>query len=83
MLIKRHDRNYFKSKAFNIKNADKNNRILEPNSTRSELPIVGIGASAGGLGALEKFLKNVPENSGMCFVIVAALANDRINQRSG
>ena len=33
-------------------------------------PIVGIGASAGGLEALELFLKNVPANSGMAFVIV-------------
>jgi two-component system CheB/CheR fusion protein len=33
-------------------------------------PIVGIGASAGGLQALESFLANVPEGSGMAFVIV-------------
>ena len=33
-------------------------------------PIVGIGASAGGLEALELFLKNVPQGSGMAFVIV-------------
>jgi len=36
-------------------------------------PIVGIGASAGGLEALELFLTNVPENSGMAFVIVQHL----------
>ncbi|MBC7962107.1 MAG: PAS domain-containing protein [Steroidobacteraceae bacterium] len=36
-------------------------------------PIVGIGASAGGLEALEQFLRNVPENSGMAFVIVQHL----------
>ncbi|MGB7874286.1 MAG: chemotaxis protein CheB, partial [Anaerolineales bacterium] len=36
-------------------------------------PIVGIGASAGGLEALELFLANVPENSGMAFVIVQHL----------
>ncbi|MBV8634648.1 MAG: chemotaxis protein CheB, partial [Burkholderiaceae bacterium] len=33
-------------------------------------PIVGIGASAGGLEALKKFLKHVPPASGMAFVIV-------------
>jgi PAS domain S-box-containing protein len=33
-------------------------------------PIVGIGASAGGLEALELFLANVPACSGMAFVIV-------------
>ena len=31
---------------------------------------VGIGASAGGLDALKKFLSNIPENSGMAFIIV-------------
>jgi len=33
-------------------------------------PIVGIGASAGGLEALELFLRNVPKNSGMAFVVI-------------
>lgn len=33
-------------------------------------PIVGIGASAGGLEALELFLRKVPEGSGLAFVIV-------------
>jgi two-component system CheB/CheR fusion protein len=36
-------------------------------------PVVGIGASAGGLEALEQFLKHVPERSGMAFVIVSHL----------
>ncbi|MBM2847765.1 MAG: cheBR [Anaerolineales bacterium] len=36
-------------------------------------PIVGIGASAGGLEALELFLANVPADSGMAFVIVQHL----------
>ena len=36
-------------------------------------PIVGIGASAGGLEALEHFLSHVPKNSGMAFVIVQHL----------
>src|SRR5512139_3093483 len=36
-------------------------------------PIVGIGASAGGLEAIEQFLKHVPEDSGMAFVIVQHL----------
>ncbi len=35
--------------------------------------IVGIGASAGGLEALELFLKNVPPESGLSFVIVQHL----------
>ena len=36
-------------------------------------PIVGIGASAGGLEALEQFLRCVPAGSGMAFVIVQHL----------
>jgi len=40
---------------------------------KDKFPIVGIGASAGGLEALELFLANVPENSGMGFVIVQHL----------
>ena len=41
--------------------------------TQKAFPIVGIGASAGGLEALEMFLKHVPEGSGMAFVIVQHL----------
>jgi two-component system CheB/CheR fusion protein len=36
-------------------------------------PIVGIGASAGGLEAIEQFLRNVPEDSGMAYVVVQHL----------
>ena len=42
-------------------------------SKSSNFPIVGIGASAGGLEALEAFLANVPEESGMAFVIIQHL----------
>lgn len=38
-----------------------------------DFPIVGIGASAGGLEAIELFLHNVPEKSGLAFVIVLHL----------
>jgi len=43
------------------------------NSDTGKFPIVGIGASAGGLEALEQFLSNVPENSGLAYVIVQHL----------
>ena len=36
-------------------------------------PIVGVGASAGGLEALELFLRQVPKGSGIAFVIVQHL----------
>jgi two-component system CheB/CheR fusion protein len=45
----------------------------QPRSGGADFPIVGIGASAGGLEALEIFLKNVPERSGITFVIIQHL----------
>jgi two-component system CheB/CheR fusion protein len=36
-------------------------------------PIVGIGASAGGLEAFEQFLRNVPERTDMAFVLLQHL----------
>jgi two-component system CheB/CheR fusion protein len=36
-------------------------------------PIVGIGASAGGLEAIDQFLHHLPESSGMAFVVVQHL----------
>ena len=44
-----------------------------PSAGHSTFPIVGIGASAGGLEALELFLQNVPAESGMAIVIVQHL----------
>ncbi len=38
--------------------------------------IVGIGASAGGLEALERFLKAMPPDSGMAFVVIQHLSPD-------
>jgi two-component system, chemotaxis family, CheB/CheR fusion protein len=38
--------------------------------------IVGIGASAGGLNALKTFFSEVPENSGLAYVVVVHLAPD-------
>lgn len=37
------------------------------------LRIVGIGTSAGGLNALDQFFKNVPDNSGLAFIVVQHL----------
>jgi two-component system CheB/CheR fusion protein len=38
--------------------------------------IVGIGASAGGLNALEQFFDNMPSDSGMAFVVIQHLSPD-------
>lgn len=42
-------------------------------ATHAEFPIVGIGASAGGLEALESFFKAMPADSGMAFILVTHL----------
>lgn len=39
-------------------------------STLKSFPIVGIGASAGGLEALEQFFGNVPKDCGIAFVVI-------------
>ena len=39
----------------------------------ADFPIVGIGASAGGLEALEVFFKSMPRNPGMAFVVIQHL----------
>jgi two-component system CheB/CheR fusion protein len=46
--------------------------------TRANLPffVVGIGASAGGLQALEEFFENVAIDSGMAYVVVQHLSPD-------
>jgi two-component system CheB/CheR fusion protein len=44
--------------------------VAEPNPA---FPIVGIGASAGGLEALESFFHHLPDKSGLAFVVVQHL----------
>ncbi len=46
---------------------------ISASSAGVSFPIVGIGASAGGLDALDQFLRHVPAHSGMAFVIVQHL----------
>ncbi len=41
-----------------------------------QFPIVGMGASAGGLEALEQFFTNMPADSGMAFVVIQHLDPD-------
>ncbi|MEZ6071303.1 MAG: chemotaxis protein CheB [Pirellulales bacterium] len=45
-------------------------------SDRCPFHVVGIGASAGGLEALEKFFDNVPRDSNVAFVVVQHLSPD-------
>ncbi len=49
-------------------------------SAKAPSMIVGIGASAGGIPALEQFFRALPDDSGMAFVIVTHLAPERESQ---
>lgn len=53
------------------KNTAKITTLLERSA--NEFPVVGIGASAGGLDAFKKLLKAIPEDSGMAYVLVQHL----------
>jgi len=46
----------------------------QPPASAQDFPIVGVGASAGGLDAFKKFLENIPADSGMAYVLVQHLA---------
>ena len=51
--------------------------LVETNEQKNEVadfPIVGIGASAGGLEAFEKFFSKMPADCGMAFVLVSHFA---------
>ncbi len=44
--------------------------ISSPETKENSFPIVGVGASAGGLEAFTAFLKHLPSDSGMAFVLI-------------
>ena len=46
-------------------------------SDAKQFPVVGIGASAGGIPAMEGLFKGLPGDNGMAFVIVTHLSPDR------
>ena len=55
------------------KKAETESKIKTVIAVNSGFPIVGIGASAGGLEALELFFENTPIDSGMAFVVIQHL----------
>ncbi len=48
----------------------------EPSSPNHPFPVVGIGASAGGIGALKQFFAAMPADSGMAFVVILHLSQE-------
>jgi two-component system CheB/CheR fusion protein len=49
-------------------------KALSPSTL--DFPVVGIGASAGGLQAIRLFFENMPQENGMAFVVVLHLSPD-------
>jgi two-component system CheB/CheR fusion protein len=52
------------------------NTIKDNKSSILDFPVVGIGASAGGLEALQDFFKNMPNNSNAAYVVIQHLSPD-------
>ncbi len=52
------------------------NPIADSLESQLEFSVVGIGASAGGLEALQEFFRNTPDDPGVAFVIVQHLSPD-------
>ena len=66
-----------------MKRSPKNKGVGEHNEISSytpekRFPIVGIGASAGGLEALQQFFQNTPANTGMAYVVIQHLDPNRV-----
>jgi two-component system CheB/CheR fusion protein len=53
--------------------SDRSPAPATPAVRRPSFPIVGLGASAGGLEALELFFRHVPKGSGLAYVVVQHL----------
>jgi len=62
-----------KKKTLPIPQPDSESLSSQSLTVTPDFPIVGIGASAGGLEAIELFLQNVPDKCGIAFVIVLHL----------
>ncbi|MDT3739213.1 MAG: CheR family methyltransferase [Candidatus Kapabacteria bacterium] len=69
----------------NAKKAESKNavsKLQKPHEVKpkaiTDFPIVGIGASAGGLEALELFFENMPADCGIAFVVIQHLDPERV-----
>jgi two-component system CheB/CheR fusion protein len=58
----------------NNQSQENKKRETRNNTPKQAFPIAGVGASAGGLDAIRKFLENLPENTGIAFVVIQHLA---------
>lgn len=49
-------------------------QVSQLKKSHLQFPVVGLGASAGGLQALQRFFENLPSNNGMAFVVIMHLS---------
>lgn len=61
-------------------NNNKSTRQLQEKPTKNDFLIVGIGASAGGIQALQEFFAHIPKVSGMAYVVILHLSPDYESQ---
>ena len=54
----------------------KDDKIMQKKSDTKPRAVVGIGASAGGLEALQQFLHHLPDNTGLTYIIIQHLSPD-------
>lgn len=52
------------------------NKNASTKTGREDLLVIGIGASAGGLEALQQFFEHMPSHSGLCFIVIQHLSPD-------
>src|SRR6476469_7516720 len=60
----------------------KQRKTLHDESAHGAFPIVGIGASAGGLEAFTELFRLLPPDTGMAFVLVQHLSPDHLSMLS-
>ena len=53
--------------------SQKTNKVNLDAQKNDEITVVGIGASAGGLKALQEFFEALPSNTGMAYVVITHL----------
>ena len=57
-----------------MKETDQNTLNKALTKSKNKFPIVGVGASAGGLAAFKKLIQSIPEDSRIAYVLVQHLA---------
>ncbi|MDZ7622849.1 MAG: chemotaxis protein CheB [Ignavibacteriaceae bacterium] len=57
----------------------KQKKTVDISSSDNSFYVVGIGSSAGGLDALEKFFAKMPEDTGMAFIVVSHLDPNHVS----